>query len=147
MIDDVSRDGDELIFEEVFDGEHRVTWFEVGETPNGTEEKVVVRQQLSGEDRPDLVGLTRTRFEQIRELLNDVDRDRAEFEEQFANGADRYDGTTTVETGEAALVSQKIDDEPRSIGTVTLTRSHLIKVAAEFGVRDDDSATPEVEKA
>ena len=146
MIHDVTRDGEEIIIEEVFDGEHRVTRLEIGETPEGSEKKVVVRQQLAGEARPDLVGLTETRFREVRDLLDDADRDRAEFTEQFAHGDDVLDGTTTVETGTAAVVTQVIDDEPRSLGTVTLTRDHLMTVAVEFADPDNASA-PEVEKA
>lgn len=140
---DVDRDGDEITYKDRYAGETRETRFKFGRTPDGSEQKVVVYELLAGENRPDIVGLTETRFHQVLDLLNDPDRDRAEFDEQFAADDDDevLEGTTKVETGDCALVSQVIDDEPRSLGTVTLTRDHLHTVAAEFGANDE----PEVE--
>jgi hypothetical protein len=117
--------------ENYYGGETRNTSITFGETADGDDHSVLVEQRWQTEDRPDVVGLTGTRIETVRKMLHGNAESR-EFEDKF--GAEPVAGTTKVEVGEAAVVSQKLIGE-RVADVVTLTTKHLTRI--QSALEDD----------
>jgi hypothetical protein len=122
----------DLAFQETYyGGETRYTSITFGETADGDDHSVLVEQRWQTEDRPDVVGLTATRIETVRKMLRE-DAESREFEDKF--GTEPVAGTTKVEVGEAAVVSQKLVGE-RVADVVTLTTTHLARI--QNALKDD----------
>jgi len=119
-----SLDPDIAFEEEYYGGETRFTVVKTGETVDGKGQSVLVEQRWKTETHPDVVSLTGTRIETISEMLQEG-ADRREFEDRL--GTDPVAGTTTVEVGEAAVVSQQLACEDVA-DVVTLTSRHLSRI-------------------
>jgi len=126
----------DLVWVETYYGSgRRVTRASVSETADGEGQSVVVDQRWETEADVDRVGLPATRIDTIRDMLV-AGAERAEFEDQFG-ADDPVDGTTTVEVGEAAVVSQKL--APESVAdVVTLTSEMLLAIRRELRTTGGD---------
>jgi len=131
------RHNTDLAFQEsYYGGETRYTAVTFGRTRDGDGRSVLVEQRWETEHRPDVVGLTDTRIDTIREMLREQASMR-EFDDRF--GDEPIAGTTKVEIGDAALVSQKLACEDVA-DIVTLTSKHLRRIQTALASNGGESA-------